>query len=230
MPAEPRHFGPELFAFLADLKANNDRSWFQANKGRWEDEVQHPALQFISDFGPRLREISRHFRADPRPSGGSLFRIYRDTRFSHDKSPYKTHVGIHFRHTRAADAHAPGFYLHLEPGQSFVGLGIWRPDGPSLAKLRGALVANPRGWEKVRDDGAFRAALELSGDALKRPPKGFPPDHPLVEDLKRTDFVAVAKVSQAEITGAGFLDRFAILCAAGGPFVAWLCRALEVEY
>ena len=101
-------FGPELFSFLEDLAANNDREWFAANKRRYEEHLLEPALAFIEDFAPRLEQISPHFRADPRPNGGSLFRIYRDTRFSKDKTPYKTNVGIHFRHERAKDAHAPG--------------------------------------------------------------------------------------------------------------------------
>ena len=94
-------FGPELFAFLAELELNNNREWFGANRHRYEEHLLEPALAFIEDFAPRLQKISPHFRADARPSGGSLFRIYRDTRFSKDKSPYKTHVGLHFRHERA---------------------------------------------------------------------------------------------------------------------------------
>ena len=91
-------FGPELFSFLEDLQANNDREWFAANRDRYEEHLLEPALAFIDAFAPRLEKISPHFRADARPSGGSLFRIYRDTRFSKDKRPYKTNVGIHFRH------------------------------------------------------------------------------------------------------------------------------------
>jgi uncharacterized protein (TIGR02453 family) len=101
-------FSPELFSFLAELRANNNRDWFAANKDRYEEDLLEPALAFIAAFAPRLEKISPHFRAEARPSGGSLFRIYRDTRFSKDKSPYKTNVGIHFRHEQAKDAYAPG--------------------------------------------------------------------------------------------------------------------------
>jgi uncharacterized protein (DUF2461 family) len=111
-------FSPELFSFLADLRANNNRDWFAANKDRYEDHLLEPALAFIEDFAPLLEKISPHFRADPRPSGGSLFRIYRDTRFSKDKSPYKANVGIHFKHERAKDTSAPGYYLHIGPDES----------------------------------------------------------------------------------------------------------------
>ena len=120
-------FRPELFAFLEELKANNDREWFAANRDRYEEELLEPAMDFIAAFAPKLEKISPNFRADPRPSGGSLFRIYRDTRFSKDKTPYKTNVGIHFRHELARDAHAPGFYLHIGPGEAFAGAGIWHP-------------------------------------------------------------------------------------------------------
>ena len=127
---------PELFCFVRDLKANNEREWFETHRSRFEDHLREPALEFIHQFGPKLGDISRHFNAIPKPVGGSLFRIYRDVRFSKDKTPYKTHVGIHFRHRQHRDAHAPGFYLHLEPRACFMGCGIWRPDREALAALR----------------------------------------------------------------------------------------------
>src|SRR5215471_15655464 len=148
-------FGPELFSFLADLRANNNRDWFAANKQRYEEQLLEPALAFINAFGPRLEKISPHFRADARPSGGSLFRIYRDTRFSKDKSPYKTNVGIHFRHERAKDAHAPGYYLHIGPGEVFVGGGIWRPDTETATAIREAIVADPEHWKRATHNNTF---------------------------------------------------------------------------
>ena len=116
--AEAPSFSPALFAFLRELKDHNDRAWFNANKARYEEEIKEPALAFIEDFGYRLPEVAPHLTADKR----SLFRIYRDTRFSKDKTPYKTHVGIQFRHERNRDVHAPGFYLHLEPDSVFSAL------------------------------------------------------------------------------------------------------------
>src|SRR4029078_4024466 len=139
----PATLGPELFAFLEDLRANNDRDWFAANKHRYEEHVLEPALDFVAAFAPYLETISPRFLADARPSGGSLFRIYRDTRFSKDKSPYKTNVGIHFRHERAKDAHAPGFYLHLGPDEVFAGGGVWHPDTQAATRVREASVAVP---------------------------------------------------------------------------------------
>ena len=224
------HFTPATFAFLRELAANNDRAWFQANKQRYERDVRDPALRFIADFGPHLERISKRFRADPRPVGGSLFRIHRDTRFSRDKRPYKTHAGIHFRHEQAKDAHAPGFYLHLEPDSVFVGVGIWHPDAPALRKIRDAIVKSPAGWKRVVGGEPFRARFALSGDTLQRPPAGYAKDHPLVDDLKRKDFAALCRLDEETATADGFTARFTEICAEGAPFARFLCKAVEVAF
>jgi uncharacterized protein (TIGR02453 family) len=224
---ESASFGPELFAFLSDLADNNDRDWFAANKPRYEQHVLEPALAFIEDFGYRLQEISPHFRADPRRVGGSLFRIYRDTRFAKDKSPYKTNTGMHFRHERAKDAHAPGYYLHLAPGEVFAGGGIWHPDAPALTAIRETIVRDPDGWTRAK---RLEGGLELRGDALKRVPSGFDKDHPHVEDLKRKDFFAWGRLSEEEVIAPAFLDRYTQLCQSAAPLMRFLCRALDVGY
>ena len=226
--AETRFFTKKTFTFLQDLAKNNNREWFQANKGRYEEEVKSPALEFIQDFSSHLKALSPYFRADPRANGGSLFRIYRDTRFSKDKSPYKTYTGIQFRHELRKDAHAPGFYLHLEPEQCFVGLGIWHPDGQTLKKIREGLVEDPKGWTKAVASSAFKKRLELSGDRLVRPPRGFDPEHPLIEELKWKDYVAVANLSQKDVLQPGFIKEYASYCRAGLPFVSFLCKALKI--
>ncbi len=229
MTARP-HFSPELFKFLRDLKANNDREWFQANKKRYEEKLRHPAQQFISDFGPRLAKISPHFDADPRPVGGSLFRIYRDVRFSKDKSPYKTWIGIQFRHKSAKDAHAPGFYLHLQPGHVMAGAGIWHPDTKTTNRIRDAIVENAAGWKRASRGKRFAERFELGGDSLKRPPRGYDPEHPLIEDLKRKDFVAYAPLADEAVAAPGFLAAYARACRAGAPFVRLLCEAVGVPF
>ena len=180
-----------LFDFLRDLRDNNDREWFAANKGRYVADVRDPMLGFIADFAAPLAEISPHFVADPRANGGSLFRIYRDTRFSRDKTPYKTNVGAHFRHAAGKDAHAPGFYLHLEPGMCFAACGVWRPDGPTVTKIREAIDEGQDEWTRITRARAFTGIFEFEGESLKRPPRGYDPGHPLVEDLKRKDFAVV---------------------------------------
>jgi uncharacterized protein (TIGR02453 family) len=230
MEAEAPSFSPKLFAFLRELAANNDRAWFTANKPRYVREVQEPALAFVEDVGLRLPEVSGHFVADPRTVGGSLFRIYRDTRFSKDKTPYKTQVGIQFRHARAKDAHAPGFYLHLEPRRVFMACGTWRPDSDTLRAIRTAIASDPARWEAILADAAFAGRFRLGGETLTRPPAGFSRDHPLIEDLKRKDFIAVANLSQADVTASGFLSRFLDLCAASSGFMRFLCDAARVPF
>ncbi len=224
--AKEGHFSNKTFAFLRDLAKNNNREWFQDNKGRYEDAVKGPALEFIQDFSAHLAKLSPHFRADPRASGGSLFRIHRDVRFSKDKSPYKTYTGIQFRHEKRKDAHAPGFYLHLEPKQCFVGLGIWHPDGKTLRKIREGLVEDPRAWRKAVSGAGFKKRLELTGDRLVRPPRGFDPEHPLIEDLMWKDYIAFAKISQKDVMAPNFIEEYAAYCRAGLPLVSFLCNAL----
>ncbi len=231
-------FRPALFTFLRDLQKNNQREWFEANKSRYEDHLKDPALTFISAIGPPLARVSPHFNAIPKATGGSLFRIYRDTRFSKDKTPYKTHLGIQFRHKQAKDVHAPGFYLHVEPGASrasamggsMIGVGIWHPDGPSLRGIRDAIVADGRAWKRARDNKKFRQLFELGGESLKRPPRGYDQDHPFVEDLKLKDFVGYAKLSQKQILAPDFPEVFAGHCRAAAPFVRWLCQAVGVPF
>jgi uncharacterized protein (TIGR02453 family) len=227
--AKPTWFTPDSLSFLAELRANNDRAWFAENRERWESEVRGPALRYVTDFGKRLAKLSPHFVADPRPQGGSLFRIHRDTRFSKDKSPYKTSVGIQFRHETGRDAHAPGFYLHVEPGGCFVGAGIWHPDSATLGRLRRAIVDDPAGWKRASRGAAFRRDHRLAGDSLVRAPRGFDAEHPLVDDLRRKDFIAVADLHDSVATGPDLLSRHAALARSALPLVRWLCSALDLR-
>ena len=223
-------FGPELFSFLADLRANNNREWFAANKSRYEEQLLEPALAFIDDFAPRLERISPHFRADARSSGGSLFRIHRDTRFSKDKTPYKTNLGIHFRHERAKDAHAPGYYLHIGPGEVFAGGGIWHPDTGVATNIREGIVADPERWRRATRGGAFAKRLSLGGDSLKRVPSWADPEHPFADDLKRKDFFASTRVSESDVLAPGFVAEYARICRAAAPLMRFLCDALDVPF
>lgn len=226
---EPR-IKPELFEFLSELKFNNDRTWFETNRQRYYNCVRDPMLGFISDFAPILADISPHMRADPRPNGGSLFRIHRDVRFSKDKSPYKTNVGAHFRHASAKDAHAPGIYLHLEPGGCFAGCGIWRPGGKALLGIRQAISDHPDEWSKITSDSKFSSEFRLGGESLVRPPRGFDPNHPLIDDLKRKDFIASMHFAEDDACSDDFPKRFAGWARTGAPFMGFLCRALGVPF
>jgi uncharacterized protein (TIGR02453 family) len=224
-------FSPALFGFLRELADNNDRAWFEANKDRYVELVREPALAFVEDVGVRLpEEVSPHFTADTRTTGGSMFRIHRDTRFSKDKTPYKTHTGIQFRHEAGKDAHAPAYYLHLEPRNVFMACGTWRPDPETLRAIRTAIVGKPTRWQAILADPAFAARFRLGGTALKRPPAGFDPAHPLVEDLKRKDFIAVTSLRQGDVTAGGFLSQFLDLCAEAADFMRFLCDAARVRF
>jgi uncharacterized protein (TIGR02453 family) len=191
---------------------------------------QMTTLEFIADFAPHLGQISPRFVADPRPVGGSLFRIHRDTRFGNDKTPYKTHTGIQFRHEQARDVHAPGFYLHLEPGRVFAGAGIWRPDSATLGKIREAIAAEPGRWREAVRDGRFGETFRFEGETLRRPPAGYDPAHPLIEDLKRKDFIAVARLSEKTVTSTGFAEALAGTFHASAPLMRFLCKATGVPF
>jgi uncharacterized protein (TIGR02453 family) len=173
-------FGTGLFRFLAELEAHNERAWFQEHKEHYEVEAKAPMLRFIAALGEPLHSISKQFEADPRPMGGSMFRIFRDTRFSKDKTPYKTHVAAQFRHRSSHEGvHGPGFYLHLEAGRAFAGGGLWHPEPDSLRKVREGIIGKSKAWKTLRESG-----IEIEGDALQRVPQGFDPAHPFAEDLK----------------------------------------------
>jgi uncharacterized protein (TIGR02453 family) len=225
-----QRFQPTLFEFLEQLAANNNRPWFLENKARYEEQVLGPALAFIRAFQPRLKRISPFFVASDRRMGGSLMRVYRDTRFARDAAPYKTNVGIQFRHEQGRDIHAPGYYIHIAPTECFLALGLWRPESEPLNRIRQAIVESPEKWKRARDDRKFRARWALDGGSLKRPPRGFAADHPFIEDLKRTDFIAVEELEERDVLDKKFLDHVAESFAAGRPFMRFLCEALKAPY
>jgi uncharacterized protein (TIGR02453 family) len=217
-------FRPELFQFLHQLRRHNNREWFAKNKARYQQLIVEPALRFIGSFAPHLAKLCPFFVADPRPTRGSLFRIYRDTRFSPDKRPFKTHVGIRFSHSSGKDAHAPVFYLRLEPENCFAAAGVWHPDNRALTRIRTAIVAHPEQWAKVR------RKLELEGDSLTRPPRGYDREHPFIEDIKRKDFVASVALSDRQVCGPAFMRDFAAACRAMVPLVEFTTEALGLKF
>ncbi len=216
--------------FLEQLANNNNKEWFNANKDRYEQQVREPALVFIEAMGSQLQEISPHFTAIAKKSGGSLMRVYRDIRFAKDKIPYKTNIGIQFRHQLGKDVHAPGFYLHIEPGSCFLGAGIWRPDNRTLTKIRDFIVDNPAAWKAARDQKGFKRDFSLEGDSLKRPPRGYPAEHEQLEDLKRKDFIACKGFPCGEITRRTLPQWVSRNFKQTDAFMRYLCTALEVPY
>lgn len=227
------YFTPAVFAFLRELAANNNKEWWEDNKDRYVTTIREPARDFIGDFGDRLASISPHFSADTRTNGGSLMRPYRDMRFASDKTPYKTNVGIQFRHKRGQDVHAPGFYLHLEPGRNFAGAGMWAPEARVARRIRQTINDDPVGWEKAAHSKEFTDDWSLGRhdeDRLKRVPKELDADHPYPEDLRLKSFTAGAKMTQKSITSTGFADDLLGLYATAGPYTKFLCGAIEVEF
>ena len=220
----------DLFDFFEDLKRNNNREWFQANKDRYENDVKDPLLTFIAAFAERTPEISTSIMAIPRISGGSMFRIYRDMRFSKDKTPYKTGAGIQFRHKRGKDVHAPAYYLHLEPGEVFAGCGIWKPNTETVNKIRTKIAEHPDQWLAIIQEKKFAKTFTMGGDSLKRPPRGFDPDHPLIEDLKRKDYLASIVLNEPIVCKKEFLDYYVDLCKIAAPFMKFLTRTVGLDW
>jgi len=225
-----RCFGPGLLAFLAELDRNNNRAWFERNKQRYEDEVREPALEFIRAMAPRVERVSPHLLAVDRKVGGSLMRVYRDVRFSLDKRPYKTNLGIQFRHEAGKDVHAPGLYFHVAPDGVFLGAGMWRPDGAALSGVRRSIDEDPKGWKRVRDAKRFVADWELAGDRLKRPPRGYPADQPMIEDLKRKDHIALRNLGRRDVTRSDLIEFVAGRFERARGYMAWLAEATGMAF
>lgn len=220
----PTYFTPELFRFLTRLKRNNNRDWFLAHKEEYETYARQPAIQFITDFSGPLYKITPHLNADPRGTRGSLFRIYRDTRFSSDKRPYKSHLAMRFSH-RGKDVHSPGFYLHLEPGRSFAASGLWHPEPPTLLKVRTGIVERCEEWRKIRKLLNWDDASKLS-----RPPRGFPCEHEFIDDLKLRDLGTAIEFSDKQVCGPNFMTTFANACRRMSPLCGFLSSTLGLPF
>lgn len=223
-------FSEDSFAFLSALGEHNNRDWFNEHKDEYEQTIREPALAFIRAMQPELARFAPHFVAVDKKVGGSLMRVYRDVRFGKNKAPYKTNIGIQFRHEVGKDVHAPGFYLHIEAHEVFVGAGIWHPDRETLKKIRTYIDAHPTRWQDALDDKPFNKAFSLAGDSLKRAPKGYPMDHPMIEDLKRKDFIAIAPLVPELILEDDLVGFIASYFETAQPMMQQLCRAIGIKY
>lgn len=229
-PAPFTRFSRDALGFLVELTENNDRAWFKDNQPRYEAAVREPTRAFVRAMAPRLRRISKHLVANDAKVGGSMMRPHRDTRFSPDKAPYKTNVGVQFRHAAGKDVHAPGLYVHFDPAEVFIGVGLWHPEPEALGAIRQRIIDKPALWKRVRDDARLRRHFELGGDSLKRPPRGIAADHPLVEDLRRKDHIAIARLQPGDLFKPRFLDLVDERFAASRGYMKFLCDALDLPF
>jgi len=223
-------FPADFFDFFAELELNNERAWFQANKPRYQAAVVEPMSAFIEAIAPELHRISKHCTADPRPHGGSMFRIHRDTRFSKDKSPYKTHAACQFRHSAGKDAHAPGFYAHFAGDGLFFGGGIWRPPNNHLALIREAIADNPAAWERLKSAQPVTERGGIQGDGLQRAPRGFDPEHRHVQDLKRKSFFVMTEAEPALLLRPELVATVAGAFRAAAPLNRFVSEALGLPF
>jgi uncharacterized protein (TIGR02453 family) len=226
-------FRPEAIQFLADLAANNDRAWFQPRKTEFEELLKTPLEELCvaleSEF--RARDIPLH--ADP---AKSPFRIYRDTRFSKDKSPYKTAVSASFGwagegveaaagRSHTENVHASGGYFHLQPGEIYVGGGVWHPDAAWLNAFRRRIVDDHTGFQEVVEAPAFRktfGAVSDDGESLKRVPPGFPTDHPAADLLRKKNVTFGRRLSDDEAMSPTLPTVIADSFAVGTPLMRYL--------
>ena len=224
------YFTSQGMSFLKTLDKNNNRDWFHKNKEEYEDLIRTPALNFIDDIENDLTHLSPHFLAIAKKVGGSLMRVHRDVRFGKDKSPYKTNIGIQFRHEMGRDVHAPGFYVHIEPDDCFIGVGIWRPDSTALGKIRDAIIERDKHWLDAKNVKAFKKNFVLSGEALKTAPRGYDKNHPLIEDLRRKDFIAISQVEDKKVLSKDFMPYVIKRFTEAEPYMQFLCQALTLKY
>lgn len=219
-------FEPEAITFLADLAEHNDRAWFQPRKADYERLLKEPMEALVAALSERFAARGIPLRADPTRS---IFRIYRDIRFSKDKSPYKTNVGASMPwvdDTSGADdaVHGNGAYLHIQPGNSFTGGGMWMAERPRLEALRRAVVDEPDRVLAAIEDPGFLATFGpvSSHETLKRVPPGYPADHPLADLLRYKDLTFGRGLDDEEVTSSSLPDVLADDFAAAVPVFRFL--------
>ena len=218
-----------LFTFLEELKRNNNREWFAANKDRYEAEVTSPLLDFIVAMAAELETISPYYEAIPKKTGGSLFRVYRDVRFSKDKTPYKTHAACQFRH-RLGKA-MPEFYLHIDTDQIMLGGGIWMPSSEVLFNIRDRIRQKPQQWQNLLDDPHMSSHFEaICHNSLTRPPKGFAKDLPFINHIKCRSFFALRREPIEFALQENFVKDVAKTFKASTPLMVFLCKAIGIGF
>ncbi|MEM8670028.1 MAG: DUF2461 domain-containing protein [Planctomycetota bacterium] len=228
MPKSP--IQPEFFKFLRQLQRNNNRDWFTEHKARYQQDVRDASVELVRQLEKPLAKAAPMLEAIAKGHGGSVMRIYKDTRFSKDKTPYKTNVGISLRHQGNRNIHAPGVYMHFDPKECFVGCGSYRPDRDVLSAFRTAIDADPKAWIKARDNKGFCEHFEFAGERLKSSPRDYPKDHPMIDDLRRIDFIACAPLTHDEVMSEEVVPLIVDRIKRAKPLMRFLCNAIEVPY
>jgi uncharacterized protein (TIGR02453 family) len=218
-------FPKEGLAFLKALKRNNNRPWFEKHKSDYENYVKLPVQCLISDLEIPFRGFGPEFDLNPKRS---IFRIYRDVRFSKDKRPYKTHVAAHFvLRGKPKGISGSGYYLHIEPGEIYLGAGIYMPESDQLKKIRRAIAENPKEFLAIISKPDFKKTFgEMEGEKLVRVPAGYPADHPLAEYLKHKHFLVGLTVPDYRCLKPVFVKEVARVFQKASPLVGFLNRAI----
>jgi len=223
-------FHRDTFSFLAGLTMNNDRQWFEDHRKEYEEFILAPAMALIVEMDPIVRSLSPHYRGVAKKVGGSLMRIYRDTRFGRDKTPYKTNVGIQFRHERAKDVHAPGWYVHLDLNECFMGAGAWHPDPADLMKIRQNHADHPDIWIRAIAEARAASGLVGVGESLQKSPKYFDPEHPLAPEIRRKDFLLSVNMPPEAFLSHDLVPELESKFQASALYMAALCGALGAPF
>ncbi len=210
----------DALQFTLDLKLHNDRAWFEKNRERY-DAAKHDVVAFLDDVLDRLRGPERLGDVSGKDC---LMRIFRDVRFSKDKSPYKTNWGAHLGVKGNKVGDAGGVYVHLEVGECFLGAGLYAPSSGQLKKLRAALAKDVRPLEAVLAAPAFKKWCTFEGESLTRVPKGFDPEHPHAAWLKRKQFLAMHRFTDKQALAKDFPAQVADAARALFPFSRYLAK------
>jgi len=216
---------PSTFSFLSDLRDNNNKEWFLANRERYESALQN-VKDFVGSFIQQLARVDRYITEDI-PVSKCLFRIYRDTRFSKDKTPYKHWFGAAIS-TAGRKLNGPEYYLHISPENAFIAGGYWRPEKEHLAAIRQEIDYNPEQFRAAISTSAFKKHCVFDeADKLKKAPAGYDPAHPEIEYLKLKSFTASAALSPAQLAAEDAIPLLLAVTAAMYDFKLFLHQALD---
>ncbi|HTY00121.1 MAG TPA: DUF2461 domain-containing protein [Bacteroidota bacterium] len=210
--------------FLTKLKKNNNRPWFQKHKAEYEENVRFPMQCLIASLSQQMAGVAPEFSFDPKRS---IFRIYRDVRFSNNKAPYKTNIAASFElRGKKGPTENPGFYLGIEPGEIFVGGGVYMPTGPQLKAIRTSVAEHPQDFLEIVENRAFKKRFgEIMGEKLQKAPLGYPRDHPMIHYLRYKQWFIGVEWGHTECFSPKFVDRVADVLTDALPFIRWLLRA-----